>query len=65
MHGLLTHKRNFRAEDLYTILDNLGVAAEQRLKCNAHVLLCVQNSVDKVFKDKETEIGAAMYSTAL
>ena len=48
---------NDRAGDSDTMLDNLGVGEEQRLKCNAHVLLCVQNSVDKTFKDKETEIG--------
>ena len=48
---------NDRAGDSDTMLDELGVAEEKRLKCNAHVILCVQNAVDKVFKDKETEIG--------
>ena len=48
---------NDRAADSDTMLDNLGVSEEQRLKCNAHPLLCVQNCVDKTFKDKEAEIG--------
>ena len=47
------------------MLDELGVAEEQRLKCNAHTILCVQNAVDKVFRDKEAEIGVAkLISTA-
>ena len=48
---------NDRAGDGDKMLDELGVPEEQRLKCNAHCILCIQNAVDKVFKDKETEIG--------
>ena len=48
---------NDRAADSDAMLDELGVSEEKRLKCNAHCILCIQNAVDKVFKDKETEIG--------
>ena len=48
---------NDRAGDSDTMLDELGVSEDQRLKCNAHCILCIQNAIDKVFKDKETEIG--------
>ena len=50
---------NDRAGDSDKMLDELGVANDQRLKCNAHCILCIQNAIDKVFKDKETEIGIA------
>ena len=48
---------NDRAGDSDTMLDELDVSEEKRLKCNAHTILCIQNAVDKVFKDSETEIG--------
>ena len=50
---------NDRAGDSDKMLDELGVPDDQRLKCNAHCILCIQNAIDKVFKDKETEIGVA------
>ena len=50
-----------RAGDSDTMLDSLGVPQPLRLKCNAHPLLCVQNSLDKTFKDKESEIGASKF----
>lgn len=50
---------NDRAGDGDKMLDELGVSEEHRLKCNAHCILCIQNAADKVFKDKETEIGVA------
>ena len=54
-----------RAGDGDVMLDELGVAEEVRLKCNAHTILCVQNAVDKVYKDKESEIGVVkLISTA-
>ena len=49
---------NDRASDSDAMLDELGVETEKRLKCNAHILLSVQAALDKVFKDKETLIGA-------
>ena len=48
---------NDRASDSDAMLDELGVETEKRLKCNAHVLLAVQAALDKVLKDKETQIG--------
>ena len=57
MFQFLDFFMNDRAGDSDTMLDNLGVTEERRLKCNAHPLLCVQNSVDKIFKDKETVLG--------
>ena len=48
---------NDRAGDSDTMLDELGVEEDRRLKCNAHCILCIQNAIDKVFKDRETEIG--------
>ena len=46
-----------RAGDSDVMLDELGVEEHHRLKCNAHCILCIQNAIDKVLKDKETEIG--------
>ena len=37
----------------------MGIEETKILKCNAHVILCIQNAIDKVLKDKETEIGVA------
>ena len=48
---------NDRAGDSDVMLDQLGIEETKRLKCNAHVILCIQNAIDKVLKDKETEIG--------
>ena len=59
MFDFLDFFMNDRAGDSDTMLDSLGVSDDQRLKCNAHPLLCVQNCVDKTFKDKETEIGVS------
>ena len=38
---------NDRAGDSDVMLDQLGVGEDQRLKCNAHVILCIQNAMDK------------------
>ena len=46
-----------RAGDADTMLDELDIDDEKRLKCNAHVLLAIDNALDKVFKDTETLIG--------
>ena len=48
-----------RAGDADTMLDDLDIAEERRLKCNAHILLAVDNAMDKVFKDTETLIGVS------
>ena len=42
-----------------TMLVALGAKKQKRLKCNAHVLLAVDVSLDKVFKDTEIQIGIA------
>ena len=47
------------AGDADTMLDELGVDDEKRLKCNAHILLCIDNAIDKTFKDMETLIGVS------
>ena len=39
------------------MLDELGIADEKRLKCNAHILLAIDVAIDKVLKDTETVIG--------
>ena len=39
------------------MLDILEVKEEKRLKCNGHTLLCIDNAIDKVFKDQETKAG--------
>ena len=46
-----------RAGDADTMLDELSVAEERKLKCNAHILLAVDNAMDTMFKDTETLIG--------
>ena len=48
---------NDRTGDSDTMLDELGMEEDRRLKCNAQCILCIQNAIDKVFKDRETVIG--------
>ena len=48
---------NDSAADLYAILDELGISSEKIMKCNAHILLCIDQAMDKVFKDMETSFG--------
>ena len=48
---------NDRAGDSDACLDEIGVETEKRLKCNAHILLCIDQAMDKVFKDFETTLG--------
>ena len=59
MFDFLDFFMNDRAGDSDTMLDSLSVSSDKRLTCNAHPLLCIQNAVDKTFKDKETEIGVS------
>ena len=42
-----------KASDCALMLDNLDVEAEKILKCNANVILGVDNAADKVFKHVE------------
>ena len=46
-----------RAGDSDTMLTELGIDHDKRLKCNAHILLAIDVAIDKVFKDTETVIG--------
>ena len=46
-----------RGSDLDVLLENLGVDEEKRLKCCAHVILCIDNAIDKVFKNTEQMVG--------
>ena len=46
-----------RAGDADTMLNELGIEEERRLKCNAHILLAVDNAMDTMLKDTETLIG--------
>jgi hypothetical protein len=43
------------------MLEEMGVEDERRLKCNAHILLCIllcnDNAIDKVFSGMEMDIG--------
>ena len=48
---------NDRAGDSDASLDELGISSAKRLKCNAHILLCIDQAIDKVFKDLETTFG--------
>ena len=46
-----------RAGDCAAMLENLGIEEEKMLKCNAHVILGVDNAADKVFRQVEQSIG--------
>ena len=45
------------ARDNNTMLDELDISEEKKLNCNAHILLCVISTADKVFRDVETHAG--------
>ena len=57
--GMIDFFMNDRSGDGETMMDTLGVEKKKRLKCNAHPLLCIENAIDKVFKDAETKIGVS------
>ena len=46
-----------RGSDLDVLLEKMGVEEDKRLKCCAHVILSVDNAIDKVFKNTEQMIG--------
>ena len=48
-----------RAGDNDCMLDELQVEEKKRLKCNAHVVLCVDAAIEKVFKDTEGKMGTS------
>ena len=39
------------------MLDDLDVSEEDQLNCNAHILLCITATADKVLKDVEASAG--------
>lgn len=46
-----------RGSDLNVMFDYLGVDSLKRLKCCAHIILGIDNAIDKVFKNTEQKIG--------
>ena len=46
-----------RASDNDVMLDTQEISKDARLNCNAHILLCVTATADKVFKDLQSAIG--------
>ena len=57
MKSMINFFMNDRAGDGDKMLDVLGISEEKRLKCNAHILLAIDNAIDKVLKDTETIVG--------
>ena len=48
-----------RGPDADPALDELGIDADRRLKCCPHMLLCIEEAVDKVFREHEGRIGVS------
>jgi hypothetical protein len=46
-----------RAADVDPTLDILGVEEKKRIKCCAHILLCIDEAIEKVIRRKERKIG--------
>ena len=46
-----------RAGDTTLCLDELGIEDDKRLKCCPHMLLCIDEACDKVFREHEGRIG--------
>lgn len=46
-----------RAGDAKRMLEELNITPTKWIKCNAHIVLCVDNSVNKVLRTTETMIG--------
>ena len=53
-----------RAGDNKIMLNELGVGEEKKLDCNSHVILCVEESIDTVFRDYEIRAGKDKLITA-
>ena len=54
---LVDYSMSDRGGDVDALLDKLGIEKKERMKCNAHILLCVDSSLNKTFKDFELKIG--------
>ena len=46
-----------RGSDLDLLLDNLHIEKSKRLKCCAHIILGIDNAIDKVMKNTEQMKG--------
>ena len=46
-----------RASDCDTLMSNLSIEANKTLKCCAHLLLCIDHAIDKIFRETESKIG--------
>ena len=54
---LMDYSMTDRGGDVDALLDELGLPKEDRMKCNAHILLCIDSSLNKVSKDFEVKVG--------
>ena len=54
---LMDYSMTDRGGDVDALLDELGIDPNNRLKCNAHILLCIDASLNKVLKDLEIKAG--------
>ena len=54
---LMDYSMTDRGGDVDALLDELGLPKEDRMKCNAHILLCIDSSLNKAFKDFEVKVG--------
>lgn len=46
-----------RASDCSTMLDNMSIEDDKKIKCSAHIILGIDNAADKIFKNTEEKIG--------
>ena len=46
-----------QAINFKVLLDNLGEDHDKKLECCAHIILCVDHSRDKIYKDTEQNSG--------
>ena len=54
---LMDYSMTDRGGDVESLLEELGLPKENRMKCNAHILLCIDSSLNKSFKDFEVKVG--------
>ena len=55
--GIIDFFMGDRAQDVEVALDKLGIPKNKRLKCTPHILLCIDECIDKVFRQHESSIG--------
>ena len=59
MESMIDFFMNDRSGDRNVMLNELGIDEQRRLKCNAHIILATDNTIDKVFRDTETLTGSS------